>query len=164
MDQGTSELFQQFNRQFPKITEPVLQNEKLAEKEQVTPPHTQDTKNTEGETMTPVMAHTVATSLPRKVGKVVKEVFGQFFTSLFWKDFFKTLVQESLSAFLISAGQTMIFIGKSNKSTQVANAVVNMPMNNAPATIASRAFGPGGVSPVSTTPNSQTLKNFGFNT
>lgn len=65
------------------------------------------------------------------------EVFGQFATREFWKEFTKTLVQEAIATFLMALGGVIYWHGKDKKNKDMGGVEANQ------AQASSKAFGSG---------------------
>lgn len=88
--------------------------------------------------------------------RVIKEIFGQFFTVEFWKDAARIIVQELFSTFLISFGNSVAFIGKQKRNERVGNAAMSSPG------VSDKAFGGPSLTSISTAPRANVMDRFGF--
>lgn len=68
---------------------------------------------------------------------LVKDLFGQFATRAFWKDMFKTLVQEAVTTFLMALGGTLVWYGRQRRNKDVASATGSVGESE----MAKKAFG-----------------------
>ncbi len=101
--------------------------------------------------------HNNTTSHGGGVRRVIKEIFGQFFTVDFWKEAARIVVQELFSTFLISFGNSVAYIGRQKRNDKVVNSSVSVPG------VSDKAFGNRSISSVSSAPKADVMGRFGFN-
>lgn len=70
---------------------------------------------------------------------VIKEIFGQFVTTAFWKELAKTLAHEFFSMALMAFGGTLYWYGKTRKNKDVETSAPGIGGGG----ISDRAFGGG---------------------
>lgn len=145
MSQSSSEIFERFSTQgTAPETEPIDPEVLEAEfaKQAETQQKTQETRKQGG-----------------ALKRIFKEIFGQFFTVAFWKDAARIVVQELVSTFLISFGNSLAFIGRQKRNDKVGNSAMSAP----PGDMSNRAFGGNrGLSNIPSTPKVDVMSRFGY--
>ena len=75
------------------------------------------------------------------IRRFIGEVFGQFLTTAFWKELFKSIVHQAFTSFLMALGGTLVWYGKQKANKDINDTIAGTGGMGTNGTVVSKAFG-----------------------